>query len=296
MKKKIDSLRIHVEIPFEPTPVSAFISPGQRPELYPGTRPAWSFCFIGDKILPIRIENKVLQVKDESNNRQELEVFLKERTGISLWERFAVAAVGSNACPGRLADPDKYGQFQNAAIPVLHGWMDDVVSVYAPRIASYHSVPSTIMGFPNARTKLWVTLLTEEELHRMDKSEGRGIHYELVELPQAAFHIRDELLITPFSAYYQSTGLRHLETNNPILLDCFEVSEANLPRMSQMEVQEYLSMAAENTISLKEKNNLLLQNWCIHIPMPEGARIVEAPSLPSQYVHMKGYNKINSGR
>ncbi|NIM13376.1 MAG: hypothetical protein GTO45_14780 [Candidatus Aminicenantes bacterium] len=280
---------IHLDIPLEKTPVSRFITPRQRCELYPGTRPAWSFCFIGEYILPIRAANGLLEVKDESNQWQNLEHVVSERTGIPFSHRFAVLAVGSNACPARLADPDKYGNFQTTAIPVLHGWINDVVSVYTPWTASYQSVPATVMGLTGARSKLWVTLLTENELQQMDRSEGRGISYGLVELPHPAiqFSIEEGVRIFPISAYceYASVGLclKDSEPGIPILLDCFEVAGADLPRMSQEEVREAISRVTGDHLSLEEKNRLLLRDYSVPIAIPTGSRKLDGFSFPSQY-------------
>ncbi|MCP5103990.1 MAG: hypothetical protein GY950_11455 [bacterium] len=286
---------IHLDIPFEKTSVPEFFSPRHRPELYPGTRPNWSFCFTGEHILPIRTEGKILQVKNESDTWLDLESFVNERTGVSLSKRFAVVAVGSNACPARLADPDKYGESRDIAIPVLHGRINNVVSVYTPRITSYHSIPSTIMGAPGTQSKLWVTLLIEKELHRMDQSEGRGRGYELVEFQNSVFNIRENIFITPLSAYYQPLGLRHPETGQPVLLDCFEVNEGNgveLPRMSQPGVLEYISGITGHITGLKEKNNFLLHHSCIPLPMPENAEVLDDPLIPSEYVSINKQYKI----
>lgn len=284
---------IHLDIPLEKVPVSQFITPRQQSGLYPGTRPAWSFCFMGEYILPIRAANGHLEVKDESNQWQNLENFVRERTGIPFSHRFAVLAVGSNACPARLADPDKYGNFKTTAIPVLHGWINDVVSVYTPWAASYQSIPSTVMGLPGARSKLWVTLLTENELQQMDTSEGRGKSYELVELPHPAiqFSIEEGIRIFPISAYceYASVGLclRDSEPGTPILLDCFDVAGADLPRMSQVEIREAISLVTGDHLSLEEKNRVLLRDYSIPIALPAGTRKLEASSLPSQYSYLE---------
>lgn len=202
-------------------------------------------------------------------------------------------AVGSNACPARLADPDKYGNFKTTAIPVLHGWINDVVSVYTPWAASYQSIPSTVMGLPGARSKLWVTLLTENQLQQMDTSEGRGKRYELVELPHPAiqFSIGKEIRIFPISAYceYASVGLclKHSAPGIPILLDCFDVTGADLPRMSQVEIREAISRVTGDHLSLEEKNRVLLGDYSIPIALPASTRKLEVSSLPSQYSYLE---------
>jgi hypothetical protein len=244
---------------------------------------------MGEYILPIRSLDGYLGVKDESNQWQNLDHFVSERTGIPFSNRFAVLAVGSNACPARLADPDKYKKFKTTAIPVLHGWINDVVSVYTPWVASYQSIPSTVMGLRGARSKLWVTLLTESELQQMDTSEGRGKSYELVELPHLAiqFIIEEGFRIFPISAYceYASVGLclRDSEPGTPILLDCFDAAGADLPRMSQVEIQEAISRVTGDHLSLEEKNRVLLHDYSISIALPIGSLKLDGFKFPSQY-------------
>ncbi len=233
-------------------------------------------------IYPIRVRDKQLEVLKD-NNWKNMDRFLKEETGSSLSERYAVLAVGSNACPARLADPEKYGNNCSAAIPVFHGWINDVVSVYIPHICNYGSIPSTIMGKPGAKTKLWVTLLSEMELRIMDKSEGRGEHYNLIELPQSTFKAQENFSIKSVSAYYQPFGLRDQNSEDPILVRCFEVSATGLNSMDQQSIQKYISQITQGFESINEKSIFLEREYSLAIPTPTNSLQLAKTSLPAQY-------------
>lgn len=285
---------IHLDLPLTEVPVSRFSTPRSRPELYPGTRPSWSFCFMGRSILPIRLRQGRLEIREDFSEWRDLAEFILDKTGVALTRRYAVLAVGSNACPARLADPDKFGSSPQAAIPVLRGWMDDVGSVYAPRMADYRSVPSTIMGLPGSSTKIWVTLLTQAELRRMDMSEGRGRQYDLLELPSSSFKVcgvGEEMLITPLGAYYEPRGLCDNNSGQPILLDCFEIMSASLPRMNQREIQNYILNSADSAIPGEEINDYIKKTMSIPISLPTNAVVLDPSVYLSQNAQFKGLDK-----
>ena len=275
---------IHVDISMEPSSISIFCTPRRKPHLYPGTRPRWSYCFNGETIYPVRIRDKQFEVQNTNNDWTDLDQLLKKRTGYSLSNRYAVLAVGSNACPARLADPDKYDRDASTFIPVFRGWIDDAVSVYVPYLCSYGSIPATIMGKIGAQTNIWITLLSEPELRIMDKSEGRGNNYDLIELPHAIFHFNDALSITSVCAYYESYGLQDLDSEAPILLGCFESSGTELQSMNQQTVQNYVSKITLDLESSEEKNEFLRQKRSVSIPLPAKARILKETSLPSRHL------------
>ena len=275
---------IHVDISLEPSSVSLFHTPRSKPHLYPGTRPRWSYCFNSETIYPVRIRDKRFEVQNDNKDWTDLDQLLKKRTSYSLSNRYAVLAVGSNACPARLADPDKYGRDASTFIPVFRGWIEDAVSVYVPYMCSYGSVPATIMGKRGASTFLWITLLSEPELRIMDISEGRGSHYDLIELPQAIFLINETLSITSVCAYYESYGLQDLDSEEPVLLGCFESSGTDLHSMNQQTVQNYVSKITLGLDSIEEKNEFLKLKRSVSIPLPAKAKILKQTSLPSRYL------------
>jgi hypothetical protein len=272
--------KIIIDIPNIPTHSLVFISPQQDPYIYPGTRPACSFCFIGDSILPIKVEAGELCVCLNAGKKYNLSEYIFDKTGMKITERIAVLAVGSNACPARLADSDKFGNCSPIAIPVFRGWINDIAIVYIPRLASYGSIPSTIMGKPKTKTEIWLTLLTEEELKIIDKSEGRGKRYDLIEISKSSFHLYDGFCIKNLYAYYENVALRDIETNNPILLNCFKTNNTDLNKMSQNQVQQYVQDITSNLKSTREKNDTLTHNHSVFINMPVFAKKLNLNDKP----------------
>jgi hypothetical protein len=277
---------IHLDLPFESTLCSRFVSPRDRPELYPGTRPTWSFCFLGSRILPVKVENDELVVQ-HSGRLESLARVLDDRNACPLTKRYAVLAVGSNACPARLADPDKFGGTCSTAIPVLRGHVNDLVSVYAPRMADYGSVPSTAMALPGARTDIWVTLLSEEELFRLDQSEARGTSYDLVEIPDSVFQLDGGIFLGPVSAYLQPRALQDPNTCKAILLDCFRVTGAALPAMSQEMARRLVAAIVRDAEDSADKD-ARLHEWSIETSQPSGARRLNPQAPPSCYAILRG--------
>ncbi len=271
---------VHLDIPLRPTGVDAFITPRSRPDLYPGTRPTWSFCFTNRRIVPLLVGPDGIAVLDEGVTTTKLDTLVRNTMGWGLGELFAVLAVGSNACPARLADPDKYGSGQTVAIPVLRGWVDGVVSVYCSRRTSYGSIPTTIAGLPGARSRLWVTLLSSEELQRMDESEGRGSRYQLVEIPNARLHVDGGLSIGPLSAYFESRGLVAPDSERPIRLACFEATGSPLSAMNQDDAQAYV----ENFTCQSNDRQDGLPSTALDLPI--GAEILPTGTVPSERVRL----------
>jgi len=273
--------KIHLEIPRGPTPVSVFTTPMTEPLLYPGTRPSWSFCFLGARILPIEAERGRFEVRTEDGAAEDLGDFVVRMSGWRLADLRAVLAVGSNACPARLADADKYGGVPGVAIPVLRGWIRDVVSVYSARLGVYGSVPATVAGAPGARSRLWVTLPSEEQIRQMDASERRGERYELIDLDDAEITLPGGVRVGPVSAYFESEGLGHPETGGPILLDCFETENASLPRLGQAEARRIAAASMKDPGRARENDSGLVKPQKVDLSLPARSRRLSVGSLPS---------------
>lgn len=208
---------------------------------------------------------------------------MEETTACALASRYAVLAVGSNACPARLADQDKFGGHPAVVIPVLRGFVEGLVSVYAPRMADYGSVPSTVMVLQGATSELWLTRLSEEELFRMDKSEGRGSTYDLVELPDCRFHMNGGVTISPISEYYQPEALRHPGTETPILLDCFRVTGATLTSMGQEDGGRLVDRITRGFTDREQPHIHPIRDHSLRTQLPGSACTLERRSAPSRY-------------
>lgn len=110
---------------------------------YPFARPACSYLFADGRMCPLDLE-------------------LVEG-------RVPILASGSNAAPSRLA-----AKFpgDDGIIPVNRAVLRHFVVVFAGHFTAYGAVPATLAPYPDARTEIWITWLTPEQLEIMHRSEG----------------------------------------------------------------------------------------------------------------------------
>ena len=155
------------------------------PSTYPGRRPRFSFLFTRRGIHRLKLRN--------------LDRLLARRGLASVNERYAILAYGSNACPGQLLSK------KLDDVPVLYGRLIGAQAVYARRETQRGYVPATLARAHGGRSS-WVTLLTAEQLERMDESEGRpGNYYVLAELPKVRFSV-GSVHFTPLYTYVEMSG------------------------------------------------------------------------------------------
>ena len=98
--------------------------------------------------------------------------------------RRPVLAIGSNASPGQLSRKFADERFADPAsphssIPVLTATVEDVDVVYGAHLASYGSLPATLLDTPGALAHVFITWLTDPQLERMNETEGLGYAYRL---------------------------------------------------------------------------------------------------------------------
>lgn len=234
-------------------PSADFPGAEHQPLAYPGTRPDYSFIYYQDMVYEITAQkdtdvtfvpaDAARQVKDMLWFSR-IDAFLAERGNAPLSERHAVLAVGSNGCPGRLAE--KYAGRPEVALPVFTGRMVNTVVVYSSRFAPYGALPATYMYHPGAVSKLSVVMLTDEQLELMDETEAVGEFYFRIPVP-GFFRVNDGLLIGDLFAYMDSRILCYRD--RPVRLKTF-AGDDNLdwPVMSEPEV---LSLAFDQAGLLK---------------------------------------------
>lgn len=197
-------------------PARDFPGAESRPLEYPGARPAGSYLYAA---------GQVRAFGPGAGNSPAVHARLAERGAAPVGERFAVLAVGSNACPGRLLE--KYGE--DAAIPVLAGTLAGTAAVYMPRLSGYAALPATAWEAPGSESRLWVTLLDPAQLAVMDASESVGEAYKLVGLAER-FRPEGGGVLGPVYAYASGHAL---ELNGgPVRLSAFE-STAPYPAMDE---------------------------------------------------------------
>ena len=218
------------------TALSADRFPGaeHEPLAYPGVRPDFSYVYYQGKIFEITPRGDTyadLWVDENSAGKLKLDAFLAARGNATMEHRHAVLAVGSNGCPGRLAE--KYANQPDVAVPVFVGTLADTAVVYTARLVHYGALPATYLHQPGAVSWLSVTMLTVEQLERMDKTEGIGQIYSRISVPED-FCIDDGPVVKGLTAYVDRKILTYL--GRPVRLKMFAREGSDWPIMDEREI------------------------------------------------------------
>lgn len=215
--------------------ISADQFPGaeHQPLDYPGLRPDFSYVYYQGKVYEItpRGDTYADLWLDDSTGQVPLDAFLASRGNATVGERHAVLAVGSNGCPGRLAE--KYSQEPEVAVPVFVGTLTDTVVVYSHQLVAYGALPATYLYQPGAVSWLSVTMLTGEQLARMDETEKVGEFYLRIAVP-GQFNVDGGPRIGGITAYLDRKIMAY--SGRPVRLKMFAREGPDWPIMDEREV------------------------------------------------------------
>ena len=214
------------------TALSADQFPGaeHQPLAYPGLRPKFSYVYYQGKVYKVMCRGKSyadLWLED-TTGEVPLDTFLAARGNATMARRHAVLAVGSNGCPGRLAE--KYANQPDVAFPVLAGTLADTAVVYSSRLVSYGALPATYLRQPDALSWLSVTMLTDDQLALMDKTEHIGQTYQRIPVP-GQFRTDGGQMIGDLTGYLNHQILTY--RNKPVLLKLFARASPDWPIMDE---------------------------------------------------------------
>jgi hypothetical protein len=156
--------------------------------------------------------------------------------------RRPVAAIGSNASPGQLTRKFGGERFTDPSspdgqVPVLRAELDDVDVVYGAHLASYGSLPATLLDAPGATAQVFITWLTPRQLARMNETEGLGDAYQLRRLEGVRCHGRD---VGPALAYVTVEGACLLG-GHPLGLTAVPCPGSSRPRGTQRQAWDQLA-------------------------------------------------------
>jgi len=168
---------------------------------------------------------------EDSAGEVALDAFLSARDNAAMAERHAILAVGSNGCPGRLAE--KYEHEPEVVVPVFVGTLAETAIVYTRQFVRYGALPATYLYERGAMSWLSVTMLTEEQLSRMDETEGVGHIYRRIRIP-GYFRVDGGPSIGNLSTYLDRRILTYQGT--PVRLRMFAREGPNWPVMDEREV------------------------------------------------------------
>lgn len=211
-------------------PAKQFPGAEHDPLAYPGLRPEFSYVYYQDAVYEITARgNSYADLWVSTHDGQvTLDEFLQERGNAPAAQRHPVLAVGSNGCPGRLAE--KYEDQPEVALPVLLGTMTDTAVVYSRRLVTYGALPSTYLHQTRAISRLPVTMLTDEQLVYMDKTERVGQFYLRISIP-GYFSVDAGPKIEQPAAYLDRKILAY--EGMPVLLEQFTHHGPDWPIMDE---------------------------------------------------------------
>lgn len=177
---------------------------------YPYWRPRHSYLYAGGDV----IELASVHVNDLKQSRVAgQDVSLAEyfrKTGLAQEDldrpRTALLAYGSNASPIQLSIKFSGDQNSPTVIPVLKVVLRNYAPVYAAQFSLYGAVPATLARIEHCRSHVHIALLTDNQLEKLNQSEGLGDRYELVSLPDATVTFPDESTFESPPAYIATGG------------------------------------------------------------------------------------------
>ncbi len=223
-----------------PFPADRYPGSTKAPLAYPGDRPSGSYLYYDGQGYELVAASSLAAFRVLDADRQvPLDDFLRAHDSAGIADRHPVLAVGSNGCPGRLAE--KFGLGRGTGIPVLVGEAADTTSVYSRRLTDYGAFPATYLRQVGATARLAVTLLDAEQLRVMDGSEHLGSAYSRVPVP-LPFRVSRGPTIEGVTSYMDTRLLAYRQA--PVLLSAFEHSGIDWPTMSQSQVLRLVMDAA----------------------------------------------------
>ena len=139
-------------------------APRDDPMAYPGALPPFSYLLTADGLERLEAVDEVGVVDGGLHER------LAELGATAMDRRHAVLAFGSNRSPAQLAA--KFAGETDPVVPVVRAHLHDLSVVFTAGVATYGSVPASLVVDPGATTEVAVTFLDDEQLVVMDGTEG----------------------------------------------------------------------------------------------------------------------------
>jgi hypothetical protein len=156
--------------------------------------------------------------------------------------RHPVLAIGSNASPSQLTRKFDNTPFTDpsspeGSIPVLTAVVDGVDVVYGAHLAWYGSLPATLLDTTGARARVFITWLTDQQMERMNETEGLGHAYQLRAIGGVRCHGRE----VGSALSYVTVGGACLLGGAPLGLAAISASGSPRPRATQQQAWNQLA-------------------------------------------------------
>jgi len=210
-------------------------------------------------------------------------------------KRIPVLAIGSNAGLEQLTR--KFGN--DAVIPVLMIRLEDFDIAYCPTISAYGSVPATIQRAPGVHCDIAITLLSEEQVGNMHKTEA-GYDYVMFDnvpvwLKQTSLSDIEAPLLSPIPSpvfvYVESQGILTLEGAHIPLREIPGMNRKQ-PGLPQKDVQRVIySFCHQDPDYLKILVDMGISVSCFTSPLAD----LDWRQIPEEEVEKFVLNNINIG-
>ena len=171
--------------------------------------------------------------------------------------RVPVLAIGSNSSPSQLSRKFTDPSFSDPKSPdsrilVYTARVPDMDIVYAAHIASYGSLPATIMSKPGCISNVFVTWLTPLQFQQMNRTEGVGTRYSICRIASV---VCEGIPLDAAYVYASKYGVACFGTE-PLGLDTVDVEGSRMKRANQLAIWNELvreTKLADNGRQLLER-------------------------------------------
>lgn len=234
-----------------------FISPRVKPIVYPGKIAKFSFMYDDGEFFKIKIkDNKPL---DESIIKERDSITISEyciEKGVTpLSRRIGILSYGSNCNPAQLKHKFQGADLNDKTFFAIECSCSNVDSVYLADLAPYGAVPAGIIPSPGTQLEAFILFLTEDQLKIMDKTESRGIYYDLKEINEHCELVNGEYLY-PFYTYVPKKPIILDEKNKPIRLKALKATGSSFKAFNHKEMLEYI---INNFLNAEERRDISIE-------------------------------------
>ena len=204
--------------------------------------------------------------------------------------RHAVIASGSNQSPHQLArkyDATYFRTVDPSPIPVLRTRIENFDSVYSPHFSSYGSIAATLHFSPGVSADLFITWLSDAQLHRMHETEAVGLNYEFARLDGVEIDVAAARPCTDVFAYIGRRGSLSLD-GQPISLSAIPARGRHGPAMTQDQVQ---TLARDRVSPGLDLDRFIGENIESETIRHERTRLLATDAVPFSY---DGYQRLET--
>jgi hypothetical protein len=163
-------------------------------------------------------------------------------------DRHAVLAVGSNGAPEQLVRKFRATPGERRIV-VLTATMREHDVAYAARVAHYGAIPATLAPSPGTAAAVKLTLLTDDQLVRMNETEGLGRSYVLADIDPAAVDVGGAAVPGPARVRHYAAVSGPLALGAPVARSAVAATGRRWPARNEAEVLGDVAAALDSDVA-----------------------------------------------